>query len=98
MTETLMQMVISLIFVILLIFLAAFVYKKKQRKSGLISLVEYLSIGPKKGVAALKIGREILILGITPTDFRLLKTLKEEAFIESMDIEKVEKQRIGVLE
>ncbi len=78
MTETSVQMGIALAFVIFLIFIIASVYKKRQKSSGLMSLVAYQSLGPKKGVAALKIGREILILGITPTDFRLLKTFDEK--------------------
>jgi flagellar biogenesis protein FliO len=35
-------------------------------------------MGPKKGVAALKIGKEVLILGVTSSDMRLLKTFKED--------------------
>lgn len=96
MTETSVQMGIALAFVIFLIFIIAFVYKKRQKSSGLMSLVAYQSLGPKKGVAALKIGREILILGITPADFRLLKTFDEKDF-ESDEIrniiDKVERLR-----
>jgi flagellar biogenesis protein FliO len=61
MTGTYIQMAGALTFVLLLIFGAAYV----------------VNIGPKKGVAALKIGREVLILGVTTNEVRLLKTFQE---------------------
>lgn len=78
MTATYIQMIAALLFVILLIAGIAIVMRKKQGRSGLMSIVSYYSIGPKKGVAALKIGKEILILGVTSGDMRLLKTFKED--------------------
>ena len=78
MTATYIQMLAALIFVILLIVGLGFLMKKKQGRSGLMSVVSYLSIGPKKGVAALKVGKEVLILGVTASDMRLLKTFKED--------------------
>ena len=78
MNSLLGQVSIALSFIILLIFIAALVYKKRQKGSGLISIVEYFSFGPKRGIAALKVGKEILIVGITLNEFRLLKTLDEE--------------------
>jgi flagellar biogenesis protein FliO len=78
MNSLLGQISIALIFVILLILATALVYKKRYKGSGLISVEEYLSFGPKRGIAAFKVGREILIVGITPYEFRLLKTLDEE--------------------
>jgi flagellar biogenesis protein FliO len=77
MTGTYIQMAAALFFVILLIIGAGLVINKKQNKFGLMSVVSYQPFGPKKGVAALKIGREVLILGVTPTDMRLLKTFDE---------------------
>ncbi len=77
MTATYIQMAAALAFVILLIFAAGFILKKKQNKFGLMSLVGYQSFGPKKGVAALKIGREILILSVTPNEMRLLRVFKD---------------------
>jgi flagellar biogenesis protein FliO len=78
MNSLLGQISITLIFVILLILAAALVYKKRYRGSGLISVEEYLSFGPRRGIAAVKVGKEILIVGITPNEFRLLKILDEE--------------------
>jgi flagellar biogenesis protein FliO len=78
MTANYIQMFAALIFVILLIAGVGFLMKRKQGGSGLMSIVSYYSMGPKKGVAALKIGKEVLILGVTPGDMRLLKTFKED--------------------
>ncbi len=77
MTGTYIQMAAALVFVILLIFAAGYVLKKKQNKFGLMSIISYQPFGAKKGVAALKIGSEILILGVTPNDMRLLKVYKD---------------------
>ncbi len=78
MTGTYIQMTAALIFIILLIFAAAFVMRKKNNGLGLMSVISYQSFGQKKGVAALKIGSEVLILGLSANDMRLLKTFKED--------------------
>ena len=71
-----MQMAAALLFVLLLIVGAGYLLKKKQNRFGLMNVVSYQPIGSKKGVAALKIGDEILILGVTTNDMRLLKIFK----------------------
>jgi len=78
MTANYIQMLAALIFVVLLIAGIGFLMKKKQGRSGIMRIVSYYSIGPKKGIAALKIGKEVLILGVTSSDMRLLKTFKED--------------------
>ena len=77
MTGTYIQMAAGLLFVIILIVAAAYVMKKKQDRFGLMTVISYQPFGTKKGVAALKIGAEVLILGVTPNDMRLLKVFKE---------------------
>lgn len=77
MTGTYIQTAAALVFVILIIVAAAFIQKKKQNRTGLMNIVGYQPFGPKKGVAALKVGKEILILGVTSNDMRLLKTFGE---------------------
>jgi len=67
------QAAAALLFVVLLIVGAGYVMKRKQNRFGLMSIISYQPFGPKKGVAALKIGKEVLILGVTPNDMRLLK-------------------------
>lgn len=78
MTAAYIQTVLALLFVLVLIFAGAYFMKKKQVRGGFMSIVGYQPIGPKKGVAALKVGREVLILGISANDMRLLKTMPEE--------------------
>lgn len=78
MTGAYLQVAAALLFVVLLIVAAGFVLKKKQNKFGLMSVVSYQPFGPRKGVAALKIGKEILILGVTQNDMRLLKIFKDD--------------------
>ncbi len=77
MTGTYLQMAAALVFVIILIVAAGYVLKRKQNRFGLMSIVGYQPFGTKKGVAALKVGSEILILGVTPNDMRLLKVYKD---------------------
>lgn len=78
MTGTYIQMSAALIFVILLIVAAGYVMKKKQNRFGIMNLISYQPFGPKRGVAALKVGKEVLILGMTQTEMRLLKSFNEE--------------------
>jgi len=73
-----LQMIFALSFVIVLIVGAGYLMKRRQNKYGLMNILSYQSMGPRKGVAAIKIGKEILILGITPNDMRLLKTFRED--------------------
>lgn len=78
MTGAYLQAAAALAFVILLIAGAGHVLKKKQNRSGLMKIVGYHPFGPRKGVAAMKIGKEILILGVSQNDMRLLKTFRED--------------------
>lgn len=77
MTEAYFQMAGALVFVILLILGVALILKRRQDRLGFMNIIGYQSFGPKKGVAALKIGKEILILGITPNEMRLLRVFKD---------------------
>lgn len=76
MTGTYIQMLGALTFVLLLIYGAAYMFRKKQNRMDLMSVISYQNIGPKKGVAALKIGKEVLILGVTTNEVRLLKAFQ----------------------
>jgi flagellar biogenesis protein FliO len=73
MTDMALQMAMALAFVVFLIFAASFLYRKKQKGSDFLSLVAYHSFGQKMGIAALRVGDEVLVLGVTPTDMKLLK-------------------------
>jgi len=71
------QMGIALVAVTGVIILLGLFLRRRQGKTGLINILSYQSFGPRKGIAALKIGREILLIGITSTDLKLLKSLDE---------------------
>ena len=77
MTGAYIQMIAAFIFVVILIFAAGSILKKKQNRCKLMSVIGYQSVGPKKSVTALKIGKEVLILGVTANDMRLLRVFKE---------------------
>ncbi|HAM49219.1 MAG TPA: hypothetical protein DCP92_00420 [Nitrospiraceae bacterium] len=77
MTEMYFRTVLALAAVIGLIFLIGIFLRKKQGKAAIMNVLAYQSFGPRKGIAALKIGREILLLGITSSDLKLLKTIEE---------------------
>jgi flagellar biogenesis protein FliO len=76
-----LQMVIALAFVIFLIIAFSFLYRKKQKAAGFISPIAYHSFGQKMGIAALRIGDEILVLGVTPTDMKLLRKIPDSAVV-----------------
>ncbi len=76
MSELIVQTGAALAFVILLIAAAAFVYKKRKPGApGLFKLVAYHPFGPRRGVAALRVGHEVLVLGVTNADLKLLRVL-----------------------
>ncbi|KJU87061.1 hypothetical protein MBAV_000747 [Candidatus Magnetobacterium bavaricum] len=86
MMDVLFQMSLALGSVIFLIYGIAYVLRKRQKKAGLISILEYVSLGPKKGIAAVRVGAEVLIVGVTPTDFRLLTTLSGKNLAENEEV------------
>ncbi|MBP2675155.1 MAG: Flagellar biosynthesis protein, FliO [Deltaproteobacteria bacterium] len=83
MTDLLLQTGAALAFVILLIAAVAWAYKKKKPGiPGLLQLVAYQPFGPRRGVAAVRVGREVLVLGVTNTDLKLLRVLDAAAIEE----------------
>lgn len=79
MNALLVQTAAALALVILLIAAAAWVYRKKKPGGpGIIDLVAYQPFGPRRGVAAVRIGREILIVGVTNADLKLFRVIDAE--------------------
>jgi flagellar biogenesis protein FliO len=91
MTDLYLQLILALALVIGVIFLVGAVLRKNQYRDGLMKVMGYQSLGPKKGVAAVKVGKDILILGVTPTDLKLFKTLTD-AEAERLSAPGVEKE------
>lgn len=83
--------------VVLGLILAIGISLKRRRGKGveLIKILAYQSLGMKKGISVIKIGRELLVLGITSTDIRLLKTLNESE-IESETVRDIA-ERVSAL-
>jgi len=77
MTGTYLQVATALVVVVGLILVFGIVMRKRQGKTSLITVLAYQSFGSRKGIAALKIGSEILLIGVTSTDLKLLKTFDE---------------------
>jgi flagellar biogenesis protein FliO len=69
-----LQMAAALAAVIGLIVLMAFFLKKKQATGGMMKVIAYQSLGPRKGLAAVKVGTEVLLIGVTSADLTLLRT------------------------
>lgn len=75
MMDLYLHMGLALVLVSGLIFLLGLFVKKKQDKGSLMKIMGYQSLGPKKGMAMVKVGQEVLLLGVTANDVKLLKTL-----------------------
>jgi flagellar biogenesis protein FliO len=96
MTDLYLQTVLALGAVIGLILVMAFFLRKRGVKGGMMQVLAYHSFGPRKGLAAIKVGREVLLLGVTTTDLKLLKTLSEADLLPELQgdlAEKVERLR-----
>jgi LPXTG-motif cell wall-anchored protein len=91
-----LSFITALIGLILSLGAFGFLYRRKQKHSNLINLVAYQSLGAKKGVAAIQVGNEILVVGVMPNGFRVLKTMSASAVVEQkadLFSEKIEKLR-----
>ena len=75
MTQLYLQTGFALALVIGAIVLVGAFLKKRQAKDGLMKIMGYQSLGPKKGIAMVKVGTEVLLVGVTASDIRLLKTM-----------------------
>ena len=85
MIEGSLTFVTAVIGLILSIVVLGVLFRRKQKQSHIIRMVAYQSLGSKKGVAALQVGSEILLLGIMPASIRVLKTLEAKEAIEIQD-------------
>jgi flagellar protein FliO/FliZ len=95
MIELYLQMGLALIFVSGLILTLGFFLKKRQEKESLMRVMGYQSLGPKKGIAMVRIGGEVLLVGVTATDIKLLKTV--DAPLEAPVAEEPRERTGGVI-
>jgi flagellar biogenesis protein FliO len=75
----------ALVGLVMSIAVLGLLYRRKQKQSHIIQMVAYQSLGSKKGVAALQVGKEILVLGIMPSGFRVLKTMEAREIVETRE-------------
>jgi len=75
MTDIYLQTGVGLILVSVLLFTLGFYFNKRQNGETSMKIMGYQSLGPKKGIAMVKVGQETLIVGVTATDVKLLKTM-----------------------
>jgi flagellar biogenesis protein FliO len=80
-----LSFITALIGLVLSIAVFGFLYRRKKTQSNLINLVAYQSLGSKKGVAALQVGNEILVVGVMPNSLRVLKTLAATEVLENKE-------------
>jgi flagellar biogenesis protein FliO len=75
MMDLYLHMGLALIAVSGLVLVLGYVLKKRQGGDGLMKVMGYQSLGPKKGIAMVKVGAEVLLVGVTATDVKLLKSM-----------------------
>ncbi len=91
MIDIYLHMGVALILVSGLIFLLGLFFKKRQDKESLMKIMGYQSLGPKKGIAMVKVGPEVLLVGVTATDIKLLKAM--DAIVEEQETEAPQQQK-----
>jgi flagellar biogenesis protein FliO len=82
MMEQSLNLITAVVGIVGAVGLLALLYRKRQKQSTLLQLMAYQSLGAKKGVAALKVGQELLLIGVMPGGLRVLKTLKAEEVLK----------------
>lgn len=69
--------------VFLIIAMGRYAAKKQNGTSGIFDMMGYRALGPKKGIAAMRVGGDVLILGVTANDMRLLAKYSESELIRN---------------
>lgn len=80
MSDLYIQVITALGVVLGLIFLFTFFIRKRQVRNEMMKVIAYHPLGTRKGITAMKVGEEILLLGITPTDIKLLRRYNASDF------------------
>lgn len=74
------SMILSLLMVLALIFISALVLKRfnfTQQNTGQLKVVASLSLGVKERLIVAQVGEQQLVLGVTPQQITLIKSLEE---------------------
>lgn len=75
----------ALVGLVLAMAVLGILFRRKQKQSHIFRMVAYQSLGSKKGVAALQVGNEILLIGIMPSGLRVLKTMEAKEVNETRE-------------
>ncbi len=88
--------------VVFIIILGAFAWALKTygpaariRKSSGLDIVGRVPLGPKSGLALVRVGKDLLLLGVTQDQVNLIKDLGQDAFEKAIGTE-LEDRRGGV--
>jgi LPXTG-motif cell wall-anchored protein len=85
MIEGALTYVTAVVGLILAMVALGFLVRRKRKQSHIFQIVAYQSLGSKKGVAALQVGHEILLVGVMPNGLRVLKTMEAKGLIETQE-------------
>ncbi len=82
MTMELLKIGLSLLFVLALIVIGSRVLMSRigAGQSQFIKTLGFLNLGPRKAIAVVKAGKEVILIGVTPNDLKLIKAYPEEEF------------------
>lgn len=82
----------------LLLIFYGFAMRRRQAEKGLINIIAYRVLDPRRGVAVavMKIGEELLFIGVTPNDMKVLKTLPDSEMRElNSEVRKQKKENLS---
>jgi len=65
-----------------LLWLAVRLVRARRPGGSALRLVQYFPLGPRRGVAALRVYDEILVLGVTPQAIRILRRYRADELPE----------------
>jgi flagellar protein FliO/FliZ len=82
MTLELIKIGLSLVFVLGIIMIASRVLMNRMggSQNQFIKTLGFLSLGPRKAIAVVKAGKEVILIGVTHNDLKLIKAYPEEEF------------------
>ncbi len=81
MTVEILKIIWALLTTVVLVYVFARIFTRRQVLSGsslVVKNIGYLGLGPRRGILILKAGREVLLLGVTQTEIKLLRAYPAE--------------------
>lgn len=91
MSDIYIQVITALGAVLGIILLMALFLKKRQIRNEMMKVIAYHPLGTRKGIAAMKVGEEVLLIGVTPTDIKLLRRYNASD-LESEEVKDISKK------